>query len=68
MFGWMNSKIGNVPHFLSRRYRLSFSHHLSLQTLAGRELSSRRNLLHQLERQFRLESKEIKDQEVKHAV
>jgi uncharacterized protein len=39
--------------------------HISkLQTLAGRELSSRRNLLKQLERQFHLESKEIRDQEV----
>lgn len=39
--------------------------HISkLRTLAGRELSSRRNLLNQLERQFQLESKEIKDQEM----
>lgn len=37
-------------------------HITKLQTLAGRELSSRRNLLHQLERQFRLESKEITNQ------
>lgn len=36
--------------------------HISkMQTLAGRELSSRRNLLHQLERQFDLNSKELKD-------
>ncbi len=41
--------------------------HISkLQTLAGRELSSRRNLLHQLERQFQLESKEIRAAEVEH--
>ncbi len=39
--------------------------HISkLQTLAGRELSSRRNLLHQLERQFHLESRELKGQEL----
>lgn len=40
-------------------------HVTKLQTLAGRELSSRRNLLHQLERQHHLESKEISDQELR---
>lgn len=42
-------------------------HRSKLQTLAGRELSSRRNLLHQLERQYHLESKEINDQVVAQA-
>lgn len=38
--------------------------HISkLQTLAGRELSSRRNLLHQLERQFVINSQEITSNE-----
>lgn len=39
--------------------------HISkLQSLAGRELSSRRNLLHQLERKFKLETREITESEV----
>ncbi len=44
----------------SARADSDYLFHISkLQTLAGRELSSRRNLLHQLEGQFQLESKNI---------
>ncbi|MBS4165327.1 Uncharacterized protein NEOC65_000382 [Neochlamydia sp. AcF65] len=38
-----------------------------LQTLQGRELSSRRNLLNQLEKKYFLESKEIKEENMKEA-
>ncbi|KIC74761.1 hypothetical protein DB41_IF00080 [Neochlamydia sp. TUME1] len=38
-----------------------------LQTLQGRELSSRRNLLNQLERKYSLESKEIKEENIQEA-
>jgi len=42
--------------------------HISkLQTMAGRELSSRRNLLNQLEKKHHLESRDINDQELDHA-
>lgn len=51
--------------FTTCREDTDYLFHISkLQTLSGRELSSRRNLLHQLERNSYLESHELKGKEV----